>query len=1230
MKKTIYFFLIEAVLLFSAGPELLSQSTGEVVNLGLYGGHALDLTYCNTNNRLFGAVETPGSLFYSDDHGANWTRPFPLDSMEYASGQRGWGGGGRKIFTNSKGWVAVRTAQSGGTLTSAVISFDEGDVNTFATAMDRVMLQNINPAYNAMAVTGIGLSDHYMYIGLEKYLVRHNDTSTYSTYNVVAQTDTIPGIGTDYVIRDMAVANDPSGYPVYMVLSSSNQTGGKIYKFDGVRFSPVPLTSVYAFPHTIDAVFTHPAHYDGDTIVASLRDTFSSNIFVFLSTDAGSSWTNITPSSGSNWPLHSADYSPSWVASMPLSEGLRLSFPGGGVSDDLGATWSSHVLPDNAMATYPTDLSRVCGSYGRGVAFSTSGAEGPFTIAANDGFAAIGITKIAQSSGIYYVSTNGGLGYTEAYFDPSVVGADKWRAPYGEFPIAGVGDDGGVTAVTVSPTDPMHVIAGHNNGFSVTTTGNAGFTQITPTGWNTDNDHMDIRVMDVKFITDQLAIAVTGTGSNVLPNILWDYGNIWRTTDGGVSWTVVTPTSATPPIEFQQGTAVEFGVAGGDTVIYATGGYWDGAYGKVNGQLWKSEDLGLTWSYVNSGPTGAMSGTTDMTIYDIDVDPRNNDLIYLASGENLDYALVRSTDGGVSYSTLPVMPHGAFSSVLVNRANPDVVYSGARRNVFRYNNATDITMTSFNGMPGEFVPDLENGSTLLGTSTGFYKLVEDFGGVSTTMNNDGDWSNPANWSNGQPEYLKNVEITASQSNVDDLFEMNEVSLQPGSALTLEMSGFLSLNDTMTIHADATGAGSFINERDAVNFQARVEVYLADGHWHYISPVVEGATASVFYFPGASPSWIKQYDEPSNAWQYINDLGHVLESGRGYAVWIASGKAAETAQYHGVMHNNDLLKNLDYSGPSGGWNLIGNPFPSAIDWDAGGFELTNTSGIAYVYSNGNYLSRNTIGGGTLTNGIIPAGQGFFVQATAASASLKLNRAARVHANEAFYKTKDPVSESLDFTIEGNGLQDKTWIGFHDNASPLTDIGMDAVRLEGSADAPKLFTLIGDQKMSINMLPRFEQSFEMFLHVKVAQAGSFILNADFVESFENTTITLTDLKTGVIVQLNSQHAYAFDALPNDDSERFKLRFEKNVVQVPTPDMLDNLQVVAGDDVLQVLWLSHGAKKGDLKVFLPDGRLLKSMEVSSGINQLIAIPSVGSQLVIVSVSSKQGVQISKCFIR
>jgi len=223
-------------------------------------------------------------------------------------------------------------------------------------------------------------------------------------------------------------------------------------------------------------------------------------------------------------------------------------------------------------------------------------------------------------------------------------------------------------------------------------------------------------------------------------------------------------------VDYEQGNATVVGFGTSDTIIYVASGYWDNSDPKAGGQLWKSYDFGGTWSFINYGPTGLNGGTTLMPIYDIDVHPNpdSNEVLYIASGENLDYAFCKTIDGGTTYEYLNVSGHGAFSSVLSKKTDPFIVNVAARRNLFRYNSLLNSTTTVFTGLPGEFVPDLETGSVLLGTTTGLYKLVEDPGSVTTIWNGDGNWTDDSKWSNGVPYDIANTIIESGTINIDYL------------------------------------------------------------------------------------------------------------------------------------------------------------------------------------------------------------------------------------------------------------------------------------------------------------------------------------------------------------------------------------------------------------------------------------------------------------------------------
>jgi len=147
-------------------------------------------------------------------HGFNL---FHKDSLEFITDTktRGWGGGGRTVVSNWTGWVALITAEQGGTLSSSVVSFNNGDSSTFRTAYDGYLLHQQDPSFNDNTnPSAIAISDSWLYIGLTNALTRINDTSTYGSHNILLKLDTV---SSNTNINWLAVSSDPTGYPVLMV-----------------------------------------------------------------------------------------------------------------------------------------------------------------------------------------------------------------------------------------------------------------------------------------------------------------------------------------------------------------------------------------------------------------------------------------------------------------------------------------------------------------------------------------------------------------------------------------------------------------------------------------------------------------------------------------------------------------------------------------------------------------------------------------------------------------------------------------------------------------------------------------------------------------------------------------------------------------------------------------------------------------------------------------------------
>ena len=207
----------------------------------------------------------------------------------------------------------------------------------------------------------------------------------------------------------------------------------------------------------------------------------------------------------------------------------------------------------------------------------------------------------------------------------------------------------------------------------------------------------------------------------------------------------------------------------------------------------------------------------------------------------------------------------------------------------------------------------------------------------------------------------------------------------------------------------------------------------------------------------------------------------ITSGKGYRVWMG-------ADFFSTVRNGNLGM-LDMTGtpviassavnlpvtftPSGfeggGWNLVSNPLPAGLDWDAAGWGRTNLDGALYYWNNTGYISYT---GGVSTPptpnaNIIPSMQGFFVKANAASPALSLTENQKATSGGSYFRTAQ-VSDLLYVAMSNAaGQSDYAAIVFRNGATRGFDSQLDAYKLQGSI--MNLFYLRSDTCESVNQQP-----------------------------------------------------------------------------------------------------------------------------------------------------------------
>jgi len=178
---------------------------------------------------------------------------------------------------------------------------------------------------------------------------------------------------------------------------------------------------------------------------------------------------------------------------------------------------------------------------------------------------------------------------------------------------------------------------------------------------------------------------------------------VYRTTNDGVTWNVLTPVLDGSPIS-----AIEVAAADSRAVYVGT----------ENGGLFRSLDGGATWSANLAGPD-----LPGVMITRIETHPANARDVYLSAANFGNSHVFRSTDGGVSWmdidrGKLPDVPHHA---LLIRADAPAELYVSNDAGVFLTRNGGTTWRNVTSNLPPVMVVDLAyqaNTKTLLAATYG--------------------------------------------------------------------------------------------------------------------------------------------------------------------------------------------------------------------------------------------------------------------------------------------------------------------------------------------------------------------------------------------------------------------------------------------------------------------------------------------------------------------------------
>jgi hypothetical protein len=445
------------------------------------------------------------------------------------------------------------------------------------------------------------------------------------------------------------------------------------------------------------------------------------------------------------------------------------------------------------------------------------------------------------------------------------------------------------------------------------------------------------------------------------------------------------------------------------------------------------------------------------------------------------------------------------------------------------------------------------------------------------------WTTESNWDNLVPTFSAEVTIPGGVTNypsVDNTAASpaltNNLTIAAGAILTIPTDKAITINGTLTNNAGTTGlviessvdgTGSLIGGGGA---SATVQRYLTnysavgDNEYHFISsPVTSQAIQPEFVEdpPLATVDFYK-YDEPTNTWintklaetgLWNSGFGANFEVGKGYLV--AYPTAPVTKSFTGTLNSYTSAAPLEITctnNNNNGWNLLGNPFPSAIDWD-----LVTTGDLGdgmdnalYYYdaAAANYRYYIQLSGetGSLGTGsqYIPSGQGFMVHAqSAGTKTVTLYEDQQTHSTQSFYKNTHSLANLLELKLANDGKEDETTLFFYPEATNGFDGSYDAYKLYSYAvDMPQIYSIINSNtRLAINSMGSIAENPTVQLGFRIQKAGEHTLNASGTENFDlSASIILEDTYLNKMHDFKTAGDYTFASETGDFTDRFILHF------------------------------------------------------------------------------------------
>jgi uncharacterized delta-60 repeat protein len=464
------------------------------------------------------------------------------------------------------------------------------------------------------------------------------------------------------------------------------------------------------------------------------------------------------------------------------------------------------------------------------------------------------------------------------------------------------------------------------------------------------------------------------------------------------------------------------------------------------------------------------------------------------------------------------------------------------------------------------------------------------------------------WNNGLPSVEKTLIFNGNYASLASVNSCS-CSISAGNSVTVPDG------NTLGLVFDYSGLGTLILENNAALYQSEDQVnntgiiqlkrkttpILKTDYTYWSSPVLNQKLIDVS--PNTSLDKFYSFDASLDSW--FNELSTTaMTVGKGYIIRGPESFSNTVTAYHeavfdGVPNNGLVSIPIGMTDTS---NLIGNPYPSAID--ANVFISENTGvldGTIYfwthntainnnLYTSDDYAVYNSLGGvgtspslssgvnNTKPDGKIASAQAFFVTAVNGGGIAKFNNSMRlIGQNSSFFKlnttnkakTKEIEKHRIWLDLYNNkGAFKQILLGYATGATNDFDSSFDGESFNGN-EYLDFYSIIQDKNLAIQgrALP-FEETDEVRLGFTTTIAGAFTIKINQVdELLARQNVFVEDKLNNSIINLKNENL-TFTTAVGVFNDRFVMRFtNKNLALTEIEKEEESVVVFNENQQLQV---------------------------------------------------------------